>query len=108
MKAKAYLEKEGYVVLEQNFRVQKGEIDIIARDGEYLVFVEVKYRKNMGCGFPEEAVDYRKQRTICRVSDFYRMKHGIAEVPIRYDVISDLNGEIKLIKNAFSYVPINS
>ena len=56
----AFLQKNGYRILEKNFRDRRGEIDLIAKDGRTLVFVEVKYRKNARNGYPEEAVDTRK------------------------------------------------
>ena len=59
-KAAQYLQAKGVHVLELNYRNRKGEIDLIARDGDYLVFVEVKYRKDTRKGAPEEAVNYRK------------------------------------------------
>lgn len=103
--AATYLQQHGCKVLEQNFRNRSGEIDIIAMDGETLVFVEVKYRKNTDAGSPLSAVDFRKQRQICRVSDFYRMTHGVSEfTSMRFDVIGFLGEEITWMKNAFNYV----
>ena len=58
--AAAYLIEQGYKIVARNFSGRRGEIDIIARDGEYLVFVEVKYRRDERQGSPAEAVDYRK------------------------------------------------
>ena len=102
--AGAYLEKQGYQILEYNFRCRSGEIDIIARDGEYLVFVEVKYRTNAKSGNPFEAVDSCKQRTISRTALYYCLKHGYGETtPCRCDVAAVLGEEITLIKNAFEY-----
>ena len=67
-----YLEKQGMRILERNFRRgRNGEIDIIGRDGKYLVFVEVKYRSGDEKGNAAEAVTTAKQRTICRVADYY-------------------------------------
>lgn len=100
----AYLKEQGYQILEYNFRCRSGEIDIIARDGEYLVFVEVKYRTDLKSGDPLEAVDARKQRTISRTALYYCMKHGYGETtPCRFDVAAVLGEEIRLIKNAFEY-----
>ena len=102
--AAEYLERNGLQILETNYRISQGEIDLIVKDGEYLVFVEVKYRKSDAHGYPEEAVGIAKQRSICRVSDHYRMKHQIGEFePMRYDVVSILKNEITWIKNAFPY-----
>ncbi len=102
-KARIYLESLGFQILEQNYHCRSGEIDLIGKEGEYLVFVEVKHRKSARYGFPEEAVDGRKQRTISRVSDVYRMQHGLGEVPMRFDVVADLGGNMRLLRNAFSY-----
>ncbi len=104
-KAAFYLESKGYNILERNYQINKGEIDIIAKDGMYIVFVEVKYRRNSYCGYGEEAVDIRKQRQISDVSVFYLNSKGYGfDTPCRYDVIalSD-KGSINHIKNAFSY-----
>ena len=62
--AAAWLERQGYEILEHNYRCRQGEIDLIARDGRYLVFIEVKYRNSAKCGDPLEAVDRRKQAKI--------------------------------------------
>ncbi len=102
-KAGEYLEKNGYRVLAYNYRTRRGEIDIVARDGEYLVFCEVKYRKGAGSGHPSEAVDYKKQRILSRCALYYVMKEKVRDVPCRFDVVSILDQEITLIKNAFDY-----
>ena len=102
--AGAYLEQQGYEVLEYNFRCRQGEIDIIAKDGEYLVFVEVKYRKNAAMGSPYEAVDHKKQRIISRTASYYCLTHGYGETtPCRFDVVAVLGEEIQVLKNAFDY-----
>lgn len=104
-RAREFLESQGFTILEKNFRTRLGEIDLIGKEEEYLVFIEVKHRKNTSYGLPEEAVNFKKQRTICRVSDVYRMKHRLGEVPMRFDVVADLNGKMELFRNAFSYIP---
>lgn len=109
-----YLSENGAKIVCRNFRSKKGEIDIIARDGKYLTFVEVKYRTSARFGEPEAAVDSRKQKTICRVSDFYKIRFGISEeCPVRYDVVAIKVDETSAIhirwhKNAFSYIPYNA
>ena len=70
-RAGAYLAENGYEILEYNFRCRTSEIDIIARDGEYIVFCEVKYRSGTGSGRPEEAVDFRKQKAISKCAHRY-------------------------------------
>lgn len=100
-----YLRQQGYEILTMNYRCRIGEIDIIARDGEYLVFAEVKYRKRNDRGNPEEAVNYKKQRTISKVAAFYLMKEcKTLDVSCRFDVVSVLDGDIRVIKNAFEYI----
>jgi len=101
--AGAYLENNGYEIIEYNFRCRQGEIDIIAKDGEYLVFCEVKYRSGMSKGTPFEAVDYKKQRIISRCALFYVTKQRLGDVPCRFDVVSVTDKEIQVLKNAFDY-----
>ena len=81
-----------------------GEIDVIARDGEYLVFCEVKYRSDSGSGHPAEAVDYRKQRVISKCALYYIMRHGLQDISCRFDVVSIEGNVITLYKNAFDYM----
>ena len=71
-----YLKTQGYEILQYNFRCRMGEIDIIAKDHGYLVFIEVKYRRDKSCGHPAEAVTPRKQRTISKVASYYLLTHG--------------------------------
>ena len=100
-----YLEQHGYHILEYNFRCRMGEIDIVAREGAYLVFVEVKYRKDSAAGEPLEAVDYRKQRQISQTAAYYLRRHGYGEnTPCRFDVAAILGEEFRLIQNAFDYL----
>lgn len=97
------LEKEGYEILEYNVHSRAGEIDIVARDEEYLVFIEVKYRKDDSWGNPFEAVSVGKQRTISKCALSYLKKHGMFDVPVRFDVVGILGKEIQIIKNAFEF-----
>lgn len=102
--AAVFLQERGVRILERNFRCRQGEIDLIGREGNTVVFFEVKYRKNAACGMPAEAVDGRKQMRICRTADFYRMKRRLCDsVSMRFDVIAILNGEITWYRNAFEY-----
>jgi putative endonuclease len=103
-KAALWLESKGMKVMERNFRCRQGEIDLIAQDGKYLVFVEVKYRSADKVGYPAEAVNFRKQKRIADASAYYCYKHKVSEnQPCRYDVISILGEEITHIENAFEY-----
>lgn len=100
-----FLTSNGVSITERNFRNRFGEIDLVARDGEYLVFVEVKYRSSARKGSPQEAVNYAKQRKICKVADYYRMTHKISEsTAVRYDVIGIMDGKLEWYKNAFEHI----
>lgn len=102
--AGAYLIAQGYEILQYNFRCRKGEIDIIAKEGEYLVFAEVKYRKDAKSGNPLEAVNAKKQQIISKVALYYCVTHGYEEgTPCRFDVIAVLGDQISLLRNAFEY-----
>lgn len=97
-----YLEQAGYEVIERNFRCKLGEIDIIAKDHCYLVFIEVKYRSSARYGLPIEAVDIKKQKTIYRVAQWYLKEHKIGNnIDIRFDIVCILGDKITLYKNAF-------
>ena len=97
-----YLKGKGYEIMERNYRAYKGEIDIIARDKNYLVFVEVKYRAKNSFGYSAEAVGVHKQKIIYRVAESYLMLHNEdLNKPCRFDVIAIDNNEINHIINAF-------
>ena len=100
--AAAYLEERGLKILEYNYRTARGEIDLIARDRDMLVFVEVKYRADASKGNPLEAVGPAKQERVRRTAAWYLMKKGISqEVPCRFDVVGILGKEIVLVADAF-------
>lgn len=96
-----YLKKHGYKVLVRNFKCAFGEIDIVARDGSFYVFIEVKSRKNDAFGLPRQAVDLYKQQTIARCAMRWLYENECVGVPVRFDVVEVLDGEITLIKDAF-------
>ena len=101
-----FLEKQGYQILEYNFRCRYAEIDIVAKDGEYLVFCEVKYRTDRRKGMPSEAVHIRKQQVISRCALYYMTVNGVWGCPCRFDVVGILGeagDEIQLYRNAFDY-----
>ncbi|MDO4523390.1 MAG: YraN family protein [Eubacteriales bacterium] len=100
--AAEFLEKKGCRIIDKNFRIRSGEIDLIVRDGRYLVFVEVKYRKNVQKGSPLAAVDARKQRVILQTAQYYLHRKGYPEdMPCRFDVIGICGEEIVHVKDAF-------
>lgn len=100
--AAAYLEKQGYRILERNFRCRQGEIDLIALDGAYLVFIEVKFRKDSSMGVGSEAVDGKKQKRISESAEYYLYCHpGYSQMPCRFDVVTICGEEISLLQDAF-------
>lgn len=106
-----FLSNNNYKIIEANYRVGKiGEVDIIAKEAEYICFIEVKTRRTSSFGIPSEAVNYRKQQKIRCVAQLYLSKTGNMNKCIRFDVVEVLmdskNGisqvkSINLIKNAF-------
>ena len=86
--ARWFLRTKGYRILTTNFRVRGGEIDLVCRQDDTLVFVEVKTRSNRLGGYPEEAVTVRKMQRLQTAIDVYLQRHLDARLPIRIDVIS--------------------
>ena len=99
-----YLEKSGYKILERNFRCRSGEIDIIALNGDYIVFIEVKYRKDKTFGYPRESVNYYKQKNISKVASYYLLIKNAYHKNCRFDVVEIIGSHIELIQDAFSPV----
>jgi len=105
--AAAFLQKKGYRILERNFRLAYGEIDIIAQDGSFLVFVEVKLRQDGDYGSGEEAINKRKIAHIERVGEYYAALHPQLPQALRIDVVSinlsrKNQPQIRLFKNIHS------
>ena len=101
-----YLERQKYRVVARNFRLFRGEIDIIAYDRKALVFIEVKTRKSTDFCFPEESVTPSKQRQIKKIAQGFLTKNDLYEVECRFDVISlifdeDAGYSIRHIKDAY-------
>ena len=101
-----YLKKKKYKIIETNFINYYGEIDIVAKDGDYLVFVEVKTRSSLDYGYASQAVNYRKQKKLIILAQTYPTKSS--DVNIRFDVVEvyinkDKNDVFKInhIENAF-------
>ncbi len=99
-----FLKKKGYRVIEKNYRTPFGEIDIIAKDKDAIVFIEVKTREGTDFGQPFEAVNIHKRQKIAKVALSY-LKRFKEEPRCRFDVVSILykgkNAEIELLKDAF-------
>lgn len=107
-RAEALLKKHGYRIIERNYRCTRGEIDIIARDGDTIAFVEVKTRSSEDFGGPKYSVDKRKQRKLTEVAEHYIAERGVKETDLRFDVVSivikDGSYKTELIKDAFEAV----
>ena len=104
--AARFLKKRGYKIIRRNYSCNTGEIDIIARDGDCLVFVEVKSRKSDDGIAPELAVTPQKQRRISMAAVEYRNRRRLFDVNCRFDVVSIImpegeEPEIKLFPDAF-------
>ena len=101
------LRKNGYQILHRNIRSKFGEIDLVARNGKTLCFVEVKARSGLMFGFPEEGVSRQKQWRLSRLASWYLQRYRLLETPVRFDVVSILFDEkgtqarTRLIKGAF-------
>ena len=85
-KAQNYLKRRGYQILETNYRTKAGEIDIIAKEKDCIVFVEVKTRTSEEYGAPAEAVSFYKQQHMIKSAQYYLVRHG-GECECRFDVI---------------------
>ncbi|MEW6427033.1 MAG: YraN family protein [Thermodesulfobacteriota bacterium] len=100
-----HLRRCGYTIVARNFKGGGCEVDVVARDGATLVFVEVKTRSGLGFGHPAEAVTARKRQQIERAALAWLATHGGGEPPVRFDVVAVLwegdSPKIELIRNAF-------
>ena len=100
--AEKFLVTKNVKIIEQNYRIKAGEIDLIADDKGTIVFIEVKYRKSNNFGQPFETVTRSKQQKIIRTAQSYLQKHPkLANKACRFDVISIHNQDINWIQNAF-------
>jgi len=103
-----FLKKNGYRITEVNYRCPIGEIDIIARDKNELVFVEVKARRSSALGYPEQAVGTKKQKKMSQLALWYLQEKRLTDVRARFDVVAVLmlpeGNDIRLIRNAFDFI----
>ena len=86
--AARFLERYGYVILERNWHCQAGEADIIAKDDESIIFVEVKTRSNVDYGLPEEAVTAEKRKRYERIAAYYLKDQDLVDLRVYFDVMS--------------------
>ena len=97
--AVAHLKARGYDILERNYRAVRGEIDLIAQDDDFIVFVEVKTRRSLKFGLPQTAVTTQKQRQISKVALAYLQTKNLFDAPCRFDVIAiHLSPQLTLLK----------
>ncbi|MFZ5652675.1 MAG: YraN family protein [Bacillota bacterium] len=102
-----HIRKKGMRVLERNFRCRLGELDIIARDGRYIVFVEVRTSNSTAFGTPQESVGAKKKQKLRLLAQYYIKIRNLGDVPLRFDVVAVTGvpggGIIKIehIANAF-------
>lgn len=104
--AARYLARIGYRIVGNNYRAKRGEIDLVAVDGEELVFVEVRFRSSIEFGTPAETVDWRKRRRLIGAARDYLARAGRIDAPCRFDVIGLTAAgegavEVEHHKNAF-------
>lgn len=106
--ATQYLKRCNYRIVEQNYRTKLGEIDIIARDGDTIVFVEVRARNSVHFGHPKESITFRKMKTISKTALLYLKQNSMLTNRARFDVLTvtgrGKERKIELFKNAFPMV----
>jgi putative endonuclease len=98
------LKANGYRIITTNFTCKIGEIDIIAEDKKYLIFVEVRSKKNSKYGFPQETVNKKKQNKIKKVALYYLQINDMIDKNCRFDVVAIIFNpvlKVEIIKNAF-------
>lgn len=97
-----FLQKKGYEILERNFYSRHGEIDIIAKDEQYIVFIEVKYRKKNQAGNALYAINRKKQQKILHTAKWYLLReYNCLEIACRFDVLAFDGDVLTHIENAF-------
>ena len=104
-RARDYLKQQGLHLIISNYRCKMGEIDLIMRDKEYFVFVEVRARSSLVHGSAIESITYSKQQKIIKTATFYLLTHGLMDKhPVRFDVVTfeGKNAGLNWVRNAFS------
>ena len=99
--AARFLEASGLVILDRRYRTRLGEIDLVARDGAEVVFVEVKARSSDSFGGPEAAVDRAKRKRLARAAQAYLTLRGLGDAPARFDVVAVTPDGIRHLADAF-------
>jgi putative endonuclease len=95
----------GYKCIVRNYRCPLGEVDLIAKDGDTLVFIEIKTRRDRSLGYAKESINARKKRQLSKVALAYMKSHDVAEAKSRFDVVAvhirESMHEIEVVRNAF-------
>jgi putative endonuclease len=101
--AAVHIQSAGYTIIKRNWRCERGEIDLVARDGNMLVFIEVKTRRSAGCGSAAEAVDQRKQAKLRLLARHYLHTEKTGAAAYRFDVVAVDGSPAKIthIRDAF-------
>lgn len=104
--AKAFLLGKGFLILHENYTTPLGEIDLVCRDGDEVVFVEVKARRSLEFGPPQSSITLTKQRQIVKAAALFLEREGLAEAACRFDVVAVMfrgttRPEVFLIRDAF-------
>ncbi|MBU6951798.1 MULTISPECIES: YraN family protein [unclassified Hahella] len=99
--AESFARAQGFTILERNFRCKGGEIDLIAKHGEHLVFIEVRHRSSDKFGSAAESITQKKQQRIILAANIYLQKKGLTDMPCRFDVIV---GNLKS-NTGFQWIP---
>ncbi len=95
------LKKKGYKIIEKNYRSKFGEIDIVAEEKGYLVFIEVKRRNTGSFGDSFDAIDGKKKEHMIRSATYYLKSHKCFDRKVRFDVVGIDGNELKIIQHAF-------
>ena len=103
--AACYLKLKGYKILEKNFRIKGGELDIIASKKNEIIIVEVKTRKDLSYGEPRDAVNYYKKKNIIYATECYLKRNNIYDKRVRFDVVEIITSTFKInhLKDVFFY-----
>jgi putative endonuclease len=100
-RAATHYQRQGYCVLDRNWRCRHGEIDLVLRRDDTIVFCEVKTRRTTRYGGPAEAVDHRKQMRIRRLAAAWLQVHQVRRVEVRFDVVAITGVDVEVIEAAF-------
>ena len=96
-----FLLRQGFDVLARRYRSRSGELDIVAFEGDTLVFIEVKTRRSGAFGEPWEFVDWQKQQILHRTAEDFIADHDLCEYSYRFDIVSVMGETATLFRNAF-------